>query len=63
MRSEATQRNPILPITAIKSPLSLHLDTIPASKGEPVVLIPIDLNDSESIDGVINAPGIDGGEV
>jgi hypothetical protein len=49
--------------TAIISPLFIHLDTIPASKGEPVVLIPIDLNDLESIDGAINAPGIDGGEV
>jgi hypothetical protein len=38
--------------------------TIPASKGEPVVLVPIALHgDTDLLDGAINAPGVDMGEV
>ena len=56
--------HPILPTTAIISPLFVHGYTIPASKGEPVVLVPIALHgDTDSLDGTINAPGVDMGEV
>ncbi len=56
--------HPILPTTAIISPLFVHGYTIPASKGEPVVLIPIALHgDTDSLDGAINAPGVDMGKV
>ncbi len=49
---------------AIISPLFVHGYTIPASKGEPVVLVPIALHgDTDSLDGAINAPRVDMGEV
>ena len=54
----------ILPTKAIISPLFVHGYTIPASKGEPVVLVPIALyGDTDSLDGAINPPGVDMGEV
>ncbi len=56
--------HPILPTTAIISPPFVHGYTIPASKGEPLVIVPIALHgDTDSLDGAINAPGVDMGEV
>jgi hypothetical protein len=47
-----------------QQPLFVHGYTIPASKGESVVLIPIALHgDTDLLDGAINAPGVDMGEV
>ncbi len=58
------QRNTILLATAIISPLFIHLDTIHFGEREPVVLVPIALHgDTDSIDGAINAPGVNMGEV
>jgi hypothetical protein len=42
----------------------VHQHTIPASKGEPVVLVPIALHgDTDLLDGAINGPGVNMGEV
>ncbi len=45
-------------------PPPVHGYTISASKGEPVVLVPIALHgDTDAFNGAINAPGVDMGEV
>ncbi len=49
---------------AIISPLFVHGYTIPASKGEPFMLVPIALHgDTNLLDSTINAPGVDMGKV
>ncbi len=56
--------HPVLPTTAIISPLFVHGYTVPASKGEPVVLVPIALHGNrDALVDAINAQGVDMGEV